>query len=184
MKHVIAISGASGVIYGIELLRSLPAGHRKVLNMSETAKSLIEDETIYTVDEVGTKADWVHDNCDLAAPISSGSNHFDTLVISPCSSSTFSKIACGISDNLMTRVASVALKEKRKVIIVPREAPLSTVHLENLAKLSSMGAVIFPPAPPFYQKPETLSDVVDFVTGRTLELMGIENTKYRKWGKD
>lgn len=184
MKHVIAISGASGVIYGIELLRNLPAAHKKVLIMSETAKWLIEDETSYAAEDVCAMADWIHENTDLAAPVSSGSNYFDTMVISPCSSSTFSKIACGISDNLMTRVASVALKERRKLIILPREAPLSTVHLENLATLSSMGAIIFPPAPPFYQKPQTLSDMVDFVTGRTLELMGIENEKYKKWGMD
>lgn len=183
MKHVIAISGASGVIYGIDLLKSLPTDHEKVLIVSETAKSLIEDETSYTVEDVCEMADRVHENWDLAAPVSSGSNYFDTLVISPCSSSTFSKIACGISDNLITRVASVALKERRKLIILPREAPLSTVHLGNLTTLSSMGVIIFPPAPPFYQKPQTLSDVVDFVTGRTLELMGIENKKYKKWGE-
>ena len=184
MKHVIAISGASGAIYGIELLKNLPDKDFKILVMSETAKQIIRDETSYTIEEVSAMADFVHDNYDLAAPISSGSNSFDTMVISPCSASTFSKIATGISDNLITRAASVALKENRKLIILPREAPLSTVQLENLTRLSSWGAVIFPPAPPFYHRPESLQDMVDFVTGRTLDLMDIENVKYQRWGKD
>jgi flavin prenyltransferase len=184
MKHIVAISGASGAIFGIELLKSLPSSDTKVLVMSQTAKLIIEDETDYTVTQVEQMADEVYENFDLAAQVSSGSNPFDNLVISPCSASTFSKIAAGISDNLITRVASVALKEKRRLIILPREAPLSTVHLENLTKISNWGAIIFPPAPPFYHYPKTLQDQLDFVTGRTLELMGIENKKYKKWGQE
>ncbi len=184
MKHVIAISGASGAIYGVELLRRLPAGHQKLLVMSETAKVIIRDETCYSVEDVCAMADKVYDNHDLGASISSGSNTFDSLVIAPCSASTFSKIATGISDNLITRVASVALKERRRLILLPREAPLSTIHLENLARLSSWGAIIMPPAPPFYNQPRTIQDLVDSVVGRTIDLMGIENQIYRRWEED
>lgn len=181
MRHIIAITGASGIIYGIELLANIPEKDEKILIMSENAKLLLKKETDFSLKKIYSLANEVYENSQLTAPVASGSNPFDTMVISPCSASTFSKIACGISDNLITRTAAVAIKERRKLIIVPRETPLSTIHLQHLTTLSRLGIIVFLPSPPFYPKPETVSDIVNFVTGRTLDLMGIKNELYRRW---
>ncbi len=179
------------MIYGIrllELLNGKVSGARfdgKVhLIISDEAKRLIEYETQYKVNEVEALADHVHAYGDLFANISSGSYIFDAMAIIPSSVSTVAKIACGIADNLITRSASNALKERRTLVIVPRETPLSTVHLQAMARISEMGAIILPAMPAFYSKPKNISDMVDFIAGRTLDSLGISNKAFRRWEGD
>lgn len=181
MKIVIGVTGASGVIYGVRLLENLK--EEKYLIVSENAKKIMEHETKYKLDEVEKLAEHYYENSDLFPEISSGSFMFDAMVIVPCSMSTLSKIANGIGDNLITRTASVCLKEKRKFILVPRETPLSTIHLQNMAKLSENGAIILPAMPGFYPKPENLDDIVTFVVGKIMDCLGIKNNLYRRWGE-
>lgn len=179
MRTIVALTGASGSIYGITLLKALP-GHRTVI-VSDDAAAIAEQETGMRLEEIESLGDDHFTNSDLAAPVSSGSVGFDSMVIVPCSASTMSKIACGIADNLITRVASVALKERRRLVLVVRETPLSTIHLVNMEKLSSAGAVILPACPAFYPRPETVEDMVGFVVGRVLDVLGVENDLYRRW---
>ncbi|MEM2899673.1 MAG: UbiX family flavin prenyltransferase [Thermoplasmata archaeon] len=185
---VVAISGASGVIYGIRLLQHLDLLKNKSkdhiyvhLIISEDAKRLIEYETDYKVKDVEKFADEVHLNNDLYANISSGSYLFDGMTIIPCSVSTLAKISCGIADNLITRCASNALKERKKLVIVPRETPLSTIHLQAMANLSEVGAIILPAMPAFYTKPKKIDELIDFISGRTLDALGIQNDLFRRW---
>jgi len=185
---IVAISGASGVIYGIRLLQHLNLLEKKKkypihihLIISDEAKKLIEYETDYKIKEVELYADEVHSNNDLYANISSGSYIFHGLAIIPSSVSTLAKISCGIADNLITRCASIALKERRKIVIVPRETPLSTIHLQAMAKLSEMGAVILPAMPAFYTKPKSIEELIDFISARTLDALGIKNDLFRRW---
>ena len=180
MKIVIGVTGASGIIYGVRLLEKLK--EEKYLIVSENAKKIMEYETKYKLDEVEKLAEHYYENSDLFPEISSGSFMFDAMVIVPCSMSTLSKIANGIGDNLITRTASVCLKEKRKLILVPRETPLSTIHLQNMAKLSENNVIILPAMPGFYPKPENLDDIVNFIAGKIMDCLGIKNTLYKRWG--
>lgn len=179
MRTVVALTGASGSVYGVRLLQALP-GHKTVI-VSDDAAAIAEQETGMDRARIEALGDEHYPNSELAAPVSSGSVGFDAMVIAPCSASTMSKIACGIADNLITRAASVALKERRKLILVVRETPLSTIHLANMERLSSAGAVILPACPAFYPKPETVSDMVDFVVGRVLDSLGVDNDMYERW---
>lgn len=181
MKLIIAISGASGVIYGIKFLKECKSKNIEIhLIISENAKDLILYETYYKIEQLKKLSDYYYENSNLNAKISSGSVKFDAMVIIPCSLSTLSKIAVGISDNLITRTASVCLKERRKLIIVPRETPISTIHLENMAKLSKE-VVILPAMPGFYSKPKSVDDLIDFIVGKVFDVLGIENKLYRRW---
>jgi 4-hydroxy-3-polyprenylbenzoate decarboxylase len=179
MKTVVGISGASGVIYGVRLLEVLKG--EKLLVVSEHGWEIMREETEYTKDDI-LKLAHIYKNDDFYSPLASGSFLFDSLVICPCSVSTMSKIAVGIQDTLMTRLASVALKEKRKCILVVRETPLSTIALENMARLSSHGATILPAMPAFYHHPTHVSDMVDFVVGKILDSLGVENELFERWG--
>jgi 4-hydroxy-3-polyprenylbenzoate decarboxylase len=181
MKIVIGVTGASGIIYGVRLLEKLK--EEKYLIVSENAKKIMEYETKYVVDEVEKLAEHYYENSDLFPEISSGSFHFDAMVIVPCSMLTLSKIANGISDNLITRTAAVCLKEKRKLVLVPRETPVSTIHLQNMAKLSENNVIILPAMPGFYPKPERIDDIVNFVVGKIMDCLGIKNTLYKRWGE-
>lgn len=183
MKVIVGITGASGVIYGVSLLDHLRKRVEVSLIVSENAKKIIGYEVGKNAIEIKKLAKYAYENDDLFAPIASGSMKFDAMVIAPCSMSTLSKIAWGISDNLITRVASVCLKERRKLIIVPRETPLSTVHLENMMKLSAAGALILPAMPAFYPKPKNVDDVVNFVVGKILDALEIDHNIYRRWGE-
>jgi flavin prenyltransferase len=179
VKVVIGISGASGVIYGVRLMQSLEVD--TALVMSKTAKDILRYETDLTVESVYELADEVFEDEDMFASIASGSNRFDAMVIMPCSESTIAKIAHGIADTLITRAAAVCLKENRRLIIVPRETPISAIMLENELKLARLGVAIVPASPGFYPKPKTIEQMIDFVVGRVLDQLGQPNDMFDRW---
>jgi flavin prenyltransferase len=195
---ILAISGASGVQYGIRLLEQLLTHEHKVyLLVTRAAHVVISMETElawpannhelhdqlckrYGVDETQLK---VCGESEWGSPIASGSSSVDAMVVCPCSMGTLSSIATGASANLLERAADVILKERKRLIIVPRETPFSDIHLENMLKLSRMGTVILPANPGFYNKPQTVEDVVDFMVARILDHLGIEQKLLPKWGE-
>jgi 4-hydroxy-3-polyprenylbenzoate decarboxylase len=191
MKIVVAITGASGIIYAKRLVESLVQKEIKVyLLISENSVLTIQDELGVLIDldnfVINELIDHPKDLVayyhfkDLKAPIASGSNFFDGMVVVPCSGGTLGKIANGISDDLITRTAEVALKERRKLILVFRETPLNRIHIQNMLKLQDAGAIILPPSPGFYHKPKHLDDIINFVVAKILLQFGIstEITKY------
>lgn len=169
MRTIIGITGASGSLFGVELLRRM--GGEKYLVSSRWGKSVLAQETGMTFDQISTYATRVFSNDDLSAPISSGSNPFDAMAILPCSASTMAKIASGVADSLITRAASVALKERRKLIVCLRETPLSAIHLEQMHKLSLAGAVVMPLVPSFYQGADTVRDLAGLFADRVVGLI-------------
>lgn len=182
MKLIVAITGASGAIYGIRLLEELK--NNKIeshLIISDWGKTTIEAETDYSLEEVMSLADYLYEHNDLAARISSGSFKTDGMVIVPCSMKTLSSIASGYSHDLISRAADVSIKEKRKLVLVPRETPLNPIHIENMLKLSKIGVTIMPPAPAFYTKPKTIEDIVLNTVGRILDQFGIEIKSLKRW---
>ena len=179
---IIAITGASGVIYGIRLLEVLKKLKLKTgLIISDTAKIVINTETEYEIENPMKRADKYYGFNDLTASINSGSFKFNSLVIVPCSMKTLSSIANGYGDNTITRVADVSLKQKRNTIIVPRETPLRSIHIENMLNLSKEGAVILPAMPGFYSKHDTIDDQINFIVGKILDSLHIENNIYKRW---
>lgn len=172
MRVVIGMTGASGFVFGVDLLRRLQA--EKYLILSKWGRYTLKEETGLTEHHLAEHVKRTFSEEDLAAPFSSGSTSFDAYVILPCSSSTMCKIASGIGDTLTTRVAQVALKERRKLIIGLRETPLSSIHLEQAHKLSQAGAIIMPLAPPFYHRPQTIEQMVEQFTGKVLSLLGFD----------
>lgn len=177
---VVGVTGGSGSILAIRLLENL-----KNLNVhliiSENAKKVLSEETDYSVSDLTALAKHVYDDSDISAIVSSGSFRFSSFVIIPCSTSTLAKISAGIADTLITRVSSVAMKEKRRMIIVPRETPLNTITLENMTKLSRSGVIVAPAMPGYYTKPKSVDDMVDFVVSRVLDLMDVENELIKRW---
>ena len=179
---VVAITGASGVIYGIRLLEVLKEMNiENALVISDAAKTVIESETGYTVDELRGLADNCYDFNDLTASINSGSFKASALAIVPCSMKTLSSIANGYGDNTITRVADVSLKERRPTVIVPRETPLRSVHLQNMLTLSHEGAIILPAMPGFYSSHDTVDDQINFIVGKILDSLKIENDLFKRW---
>ncbi len=182
LRLVVAITGASGAILGIRLLEvARELGVETHLVLSEWAERTIEHETPYRVDQVRGLASAAYDLRDQAAPISSGSFLTRGMAIVPCSMKTLAAVAHGFSDTLIHRAADVVLKERRKLVLVPRETPLNSIHLENMLKLSNLGAVILPPVPAFYNHPRTLEDVVDYVVARVLDQFGLHWGRARRW---
>jgi len=179
MKIVIGISGASGVDYAYTLLKNLKEEVHLII--SEDAKKVIASESERSPKEFEGLAKYVYKNTDLEAPIASGSSKFDAMVIVPCSTSTLSKIAWGISDNLITRTASVCLKDRRKLILVPRETPLSPIHLNNMHSLAVLGVIILPAMPGFYIKPKKIQDLRNFIAGKIMDQLGLEHNLYKEW---
>lgn len=179
MHTVVGITGASGIIYGVRLLKALP-GQTTVV-VSDDGAAIAEEELGVPPADLHALAHAHYNNSDLFSPLASGSVKFDAMVIAPCSASTMSKIACGIGDNLITRIASVALKERRKLVLLIRETPLSAIHLGNMERLATAGAVVMPACPAFYPKPRNVEEMVDFVVGRMLDALGVENELYRRW---
>jgi flavin prenyltransferase len=181
-RLVIGISGASGVIYGIRLLEVLKKSDIEThLVMSPAAKVTIVAETRYSPDKVEKLASRVYKFGDIAAAISSGSFQTDGMAIVPCSMHTLGALASGVADNLLTRAAEVTMKEHRKLVIVPRETPLSLIHIENMAKVARAGAIVAPAMPAFYQKPVKLEDIIDHIVGRVLDLFEIEESLFKRW---
>jgi 4-hydroxy-3-polyprenylbenzoate decarboxylase len=172
MRLIVGMTGASGAIFGVEFLRKCSA-EENYLVVSRWGKSVLHQETGLTVESLSTFVKTIYANDDLNAPFASGSNPFDAMVILPCSVSTLGKIAHGIGDNLITRTAEVALKERRKLILCVRETPWSTIDLENAHKLSMMGVVIMPVSPPLYQKPSTMPELVGGFVDKVRGALGL-----------
>ena len=183
-RLIVGISGASGVIYGarlLELLRSLPVETHLVI--SRTADVTLAVETDLKPATVRARADVVYSNNDLAAPISSGSFKTIGMVVAPCSIRSMAEIASGVTTTLLSRAADVVLKERRRLVLLVRETPLHTGHLRTMTALSEMGAVIAPPVPAFYAKPQTLDEMIDQTLGRILDLFDLETGLVRRWGE-
>lgn len=183
MRLIVGISGASGVIYGIRLLEVLK-GHREVethLIVSNGGKLNISLETALSARQVEKLADVVHSDQNLAATIASGSFHTDGMVIAPCSMKTLSGIVNSYADTLMVRAADVVLKERRRLVLVPREMPLHEGHCRLMHEAARMGAVIAPPMPAFYNDPKTVDDIVNHTVGRLLDLFAIDSGIVKRW---
>ena len=184
-RIVLAISGATGAIYGIKLLEELnAAGVETQLIVSDSAQKTIEMETDYSLDDIGKMASQQFPNSDISAPPASGSFLHHGMVIAPCSMKTLSAIASGYANNLINRAADVTIKEKRKLVLLVRETPLSPIHLENMLKLARLGVVIMPPVPSFYNLPNTIEDMIKQLTGRIFDQLGIENSLVKRWRED
>jgi len=184
-RFIVAISGATGAIYGIRLLEAL-AQQQEVethLVMSNWARETIAIETNYSADEVMKLADYSHDLKNVGAPLASGSFRAVGMAVVPCSMKTLSAIAHGLADNLIIRAADVMLKEKRKLILVPRETPLNMIHLENMMKAARAGASLLPPMPAYYNNPKTIDDIVNHLVGRILDHFDLPNNMVKRWGE-
>jgi 4-hydroxy-3-polyprenylbenzoate decarboxylase len=170
MRTLVGITGATGIQFCLDFLDRLPG--EKYLIVTQWGKQLLHQESGLTEKDLAAKVDRVFSDQDLAAPVSSGSTRFDSLVILPCSAGTLNKVACGIADTLLTRCALVALKERRQLVLCLRETPLSTQTLRNAAQLSADGAVIMPLMPPYYQNPLTMGEVKQGFSLRLLQVLG------------
>ena len=181
-KIVIGFSGASGIIYGIRLLEVLHSINiQTYLIISEWAKKNIVIETPKTLEYVKSLSSVNYDNSKLDASVSSGSFLHDGMVIVPCSMKSLSSIANGYDDTLISRAASVTLKESRKLILVPRETPLSRIHLENMIKVQEAGAIILPAMPGFYHNPSSIDQIVDQLVGKILDQLKIKHELFKRW---
>ena len=175
MRILLAITGASGIAYGRRLAQVLRAGKNTVAVVaSEGAKKVAEAEG-----ETLPRCDYSEN--DFSSPFASGSSAADAVVVCPCSLATLGEIANGVGKNLITRAAEVALKERKKLVLVVRETPLSYIALKNMETVTLAGGVILPASPGFYHKPKTISDMVDFVVGKTLDQIGVENKLFKRW---
>ena len=182
-KIVIGISGGSGVLLGIRLLEFLKnTEYETHLVITKPAESIIPHETEYAVEDVKKLATRAYDNSDFFAPFASGSFKTDGMVIIPCSMKTLAGIASGYSDNLLLRAADVCLKERRKLVLVTRETPLSYIHIKNMSKVTKAGAIVVPPVLSFYSKPKNVDDMINFILGKVLDVLGVENELYERWG--
>ena len=183
-RLIVGISGASGVVYGARLLELLqPLAVETHLVMSRSAEVTMALETALKPADLRARADVVHAIGDLAAPISSGSFPTIGMVVAPCSIRSMAEIATGVTTTLLTRAADVTLKERRRLVLLVRETPLHTGHLRTMTALSEMGAVIAPPVPAFYAKPQTIDEMIDQTLGRILDLFGIDTGTVRRWGE-
>ena len=182
MRIVVGITGASGAIFGVRTLQALQAASIEThLVLSKWARTTIAHETPYCLAEVEAMASSVHNIDNQAAPISSGSFHTDGMIVAPCSMKTLAAIRVGFSDTLISRAADVVLKERRKLVLLARESPLSEIHLENMLALTRMGAMIFPPVPAFYNQPKSIDDLVSYIVGRLLDQFGLTMPKMERW---
>jgi 4-hydroxy-3-polyprenylbenzoate decarboxylase len=183
---VVAITGATGVVYGVEMLRVLrELGQPTHLILSEAAGVNMAIETNYTLDEVRALADVVHSNKDVGAAVASGSFRTRGMIVAPCTVKTLSAIANSFSYNLIVRAADVTLKERRTLVLMVRETPLHKGHLDLMSRAADCGAVILPPMPAFYHKPASIMDIVHQSIGKALDHVGIEHQLFKRWsGRD
>ena len=184
MKILLGITGATGICYGIRLLEILKeTEHHVTLVMSPWAEKNVVFESNVTVEDIKAMADTVCDYDDLSAPAASGSHGIDAVIIAPCSMKTLSAVANGYSDNLIVRSADVALKERRPLLLMARETPLTAIHLRNMLTVTEAGGILIPPMPAFYHHPQTIEDVIFQYVGKVLDLLKISHDLYRRWGE-
>jgi len=181
-RIIIGISGASGTIYGIELLKALRTAQVEThLVISSTGQITIAAETDYSIPQVHKLADHWYSSKDLSAAIASGSFKTMGMIVAPCSMRSLAEIATGGTTTLLTRAADVVLKERRKLVVMPRETPLNLSHIRNMATITEMGGIIAPPVPAFYAKPISIEELVQHTVGRVLDLFDIEHEMVKRW---
>jgi len=182
-RFVVAITGATGAVYGVRLLQRLGAcpGVETHLVISDAATLTLHQEVGLQRKDVEALAHVVHKNREIGASIASGSFQTDGMVIAPCSMKTLAAVAHGLSDNLITRAADVILKERRRLIMMVRETPFNLAHLRNMTAVTEMGGIVFPPLPSFYNRPATIDEMVDHTVARVLDLLGVDNTLAPRW---
>jgi 4-hydroxy-3-polyprenylbenzoate decarboxylase len=183
-RIVVALTGATGATYGVQLLKRLHAtpGIESHLIISDAATLTLHQELGLQRRDVEALAHVVHRNRDIGASIASGSYQVDGMVVAPCSMKTLAAVAHGFSDNLVTRAADVILKERRRLVLMVRETPFNLAHLRNMTSVTEMGGIIFPPLPSFYHRPATIADMVEHTVDRVVDLLGIENSHAVRWG--
>ncbi|HBI68278.1 MAG TPA: 3-octaprenyl-4-hydroxybenzoate carboxy-lyase [Massilia sp.] len=182
-RIIVAITGATGAVYGVRLLGRLSAvpGVETHLVMSDAASLTLHQEVGLQRRDVEALAHVVHKNREIGATIASGSFQTDGMVIAPCSMKTLAAVAHGLADNLVARAADVVLKERRRLILMVRETPLNLAHLRNMTAVTEMGGIVFPPLPSFYHRPASIEEMVDHTLDRVLDLLGIENPQAARW---
>ena len=182
-RLVIAITGATGAVYGVRLLQQLAAtkGIETHLVISDAANLTLHQEVGMQRRDVEALADVVHKNRDVGASIASGSFQSDGMIVAPCSMKTLAAVALGLSDNLIARAADVVLKERRRLVLMVRETPFNLAHLRNMTAVTEMGGIIFPPLPSFYHRPATIEEMVDHTVARVIDLFGVEHTLAPRW---
>lgn len=182
-RIVVAITGATGAVYGVRLLRQLSStpGIETHLVVSDAAALTLHQEVDLQRRDVEALAHVVHKNRDIGAAIASGSFQSDGMVIAPCSMKTLASVAHGLSDNLVARAADVMLKERRRLVLMVRETPFNLAHLRNMTLVTEMGGIVFPPLPSFYHKPASIEEMVDHTVGRVIDLFGIEHALAPRW---
>ena len=183
-RIVVALTGATGATYGVQLLKRLHAtpGIESHLIISDAATLTLHQELGLQRRDVEALAHVVHRNRDIGASIASGSYQVDGMVVAPCSMKTLAAVAHGFSDNLVTRAADVILKERRRLVLMVRETPFNLAHLRNMTSVTEMGGIVFPPLPSFYHRPATIADMVEHTVDRVMDLLGIENDQAARWG--
>jgi 4-hydroxy-3-polyprenylbenzoate decarboxylase len=182
-RLIVAITGASGTIYGIRILEALrDIGIESHLIMSDSAKLTMSAETDYKPSQIEAMADVVHSAKNIGASISSGSFKSLGMIIAPCSIRTLSEIASGVTSSLVSRAADVVLKERRRLVLLVRETPLHAGHLRSMSQVTECGAIVMPPVPAFYAKPESINDMVNHTVGRCLDLFDLDNSLVSRWG--
>lgn len=183
-RIVVAITGATGAAYGVQLLRRLHAmpGVETHLVISDAATLTLHQELGLQRRDAEGLAHVVHRNRDIGASIASGSFQTDGMVIAPCSMKTLAAVAHGLSDNLVTRAADVMLKERRRLVLMVRETPFNLAHLRNMTAVTEMGGIVFPPLPSFYHRPATIEEMVEHTVDRVIDLLGLDNAHAQRWG--
>jgi len=183
-RIIVAITGATGATYGVQLLKKLgaSAGVETHLVISDAASLTLHQELGLQRRDVEALAHVVYRNRDIGATIASGSFTSDGMVIAPCSMKTLAAVAHGLSDNLVTRAADVVLKERRRLVLMVRETPFNLAHLRNMTAVTEMGGIVFPPLPSFYHRPASIEEMVEHTVERVLDLLGIENAQAARWG--
>ncbi|WP_028574773.1 UbiX family flavin prenyltransferase [Desulfonatronovibrio hydrogenovorans] len=180
-KIILALTGASGMPYGLELIRQIKKQDFELHLILSDAARMVLDLEAPGHEQVLSLADHVFSQDQLGAPASSGSFFHQGMIVCPCSMASLAAIANGLGNNLVHRAADVCLKEKRPLILVPRETPLNRIHLENMLKAHDCGATILPPCPGFYHGPQSMDDLIKHITGRILDALGIENNLFKRW---